>query len=280
MVYIRSKIVKGESYSYLVRSKWNSKRKTSRQETVKYLGRTENISLNDIPTEYQTEPLVISYLANNQELNLIERGKYLEKTRKILLRFLLDGNLEKSLSVSRNFISLFKTAIFFDEILRPIMYEIGNLWKNNKLDVGSEHIASNTAVHLIKSLLPRIKPKSRGKTILICTPNGEHHLLPCLMIESFLAQNGYKIINIAPSAPTKSITRYISENNPDLILISITLTDNINSARRLIKSLEILKIPILIGGQALHNKNKIGTAKTLSNISMNQLLRVVKEEIT
>ena len=53
MVFLRSKIVKNESYSYLVESKWDSKGKTSRQQTVKYLGKTSDVTLEDIPSEYR-----------------------------------------------------------------------------------------------------------------------------------------------------------------------------------------------------------------------------------
>ena len=51
MVFLRSKIVKNESYSYLVESKWDSKEKTSKQRTIKYLGKTSDITLEDIPSE-------------------------------------------------------------------------------------------------------------------------------------------------------------------------------------------------------------------------------------
>ena len=44
MVFLRTKIVKGESYSYLVKSKWDRERKTSIQETIKYLGRPSEVS--------------------------------------------------------------------------------------------------------------------------------------------------------------------------------------------------------------------------------------------
>ena len=52
MVYIRNKRVKGMNYSYLVRSIWDKKKKVSKQETIKYLGRTEKITLDNIPEDY------------------------------------------------------------------------------------------------------------------------------------------------------------------------------------------------------------------------------------
>ena len=47
MVYIRNKQVKGINYSYLVRSLLDKEKKSSKQDTIKYLGRTETITLVD-----------------------------------------------------------------------------------------------------------------------------------------------------------------------------------------------------------------------------------------
>ena len=47
MVYIRTKKVKGETYLYLVRSVWQPKEKTSKQEIVKYLGTASKVKTED-----------------------------------------------------------------------------------------------------------------------------------------------------------------------------------------------------------------------------------------
>ena len=279
MVFIRSKIVKGESYSYLVKSNWDKKRKRSEQETIKYLGRTSNITLNDIPSEYRDNKSVLFYLASNDELDIEKRKEYLATTQQNLLRFLLEGNFEDVASLCRNFLNFSKISYFFDEVLRPVMYEIGSLWESKQLDVGAEHIATNTAMRLIESLAITPKIRSRGKTILICTPYGEYHLLPCIMIETFLSQNGYKIINTSPSAPTKSILSQIIENEPDLVLISITLSDNINSAKRLVGELKEMKIPILIGGQAMRQGKKFGHAQVMGSPTMLELMKIIKNKV-
>ena len=279
MVFIRSKLVRGESYSYLVKSNWDKKRKTSAQETIKYLGRTADITLDDIPDKYRDNSTVLTYLQRSQQLGALRRDEYLKNTQQTFLKFLLEGDLKNSISTCKNFIKFSKMNYFFDQILRPVMYEVGNLWKSNKLDIGSEHIATNTAMRVIETITSKTKSKPNAKTILVCTPVGEYHLLPCLMMETFLLQLGYRVVNLAPSAPTKSIINYVLENKPDLILISITLKDNRNSAKRLLRELTKLKIPILIGGQAVQNGDEFGNAKVLGAPKMTQLSKIIKKEI-
>ena len=279
MVFLRSKIVKNESYSYLVKSKWNSKKKTSQQETLKYLGKTSDITLEDIPDEYRNDQNILSFLSSNKQIDTKKREKYLKKTRQNMRKFLLAGDLKSTMSIYTDFSKQLSVTKFYDDVLRPAMYQIGELWDADKLDVGDEHIASNTAMHLIEKIGTKPKAKSKGKTILICTPDGEYHAIPCFMMETYFSLNGYDVINLAPSAPSSSIIRHIAEKKPDLILISVTLKDHLKSCNRLIKNLQKYKIPIVIGGQALQDVNSFHDVTVMNTPSLFELSKMIKEEI-
>ena len=279
MVFLRSKIVKNESYSYLVKSKWNSKRKTSQQETIKYLGKTSDVTLEDIPDKYRNDSSILTFLSSNNQLSGKKHEKYLTISKKRMIKFLLDGDLDKSISLYNEFVKSSSITKFYEDILRPVMYDVGELWRTGKLDVGDEHIASNTAMRLIETIGTKPKTRSKGKTILICTPNGEYHAIPCFMMETYLTLNGYNVINLAPSAPSGSILSHVSEKKPDLVLISVTLREHIAACNRLVKKLEKFKIPIVIGGQALSDNDNFSNAKCLSANAMSELSKVVKEEM-
>ena len=279
MVFLRSKIVKNESYSYLVKSKWDSKKKTSQQETIKYLGKTSDVTLEDIPDEYRNDSTILSFLSSNKQIDIKKREKYLKKTRQNMRKFLLAGDLKSTMSIYTDFSKQLSVTKFYDDVLRPAMYQIGELWDADKLDVGDEHIASNTAMHLIEKIGTKPKAKSKGKTILICTPDGEYHAIPCFMMETYFSLNGYDVINLAPSAPSDSIINHIIEKKPDLILISVTLKDHLKSCNRLIKNLQKYKIPIVIGGQALQDVNSFHDVTVMDTPSLSELSKIIKEEI-
>jgi len=279
MVFLRSKIVKNESYSYLVKSKWDSKKKTSEQQTIKYLGKSSDVTLEDIPDEYRNDPTIISFLSSNNQLDIKKREKHLVKTRQNMRKFLLAGDLKSVISIYNDFAKQSSVTSFYDSILRPTMYQIGELWDAKKLDVGDEHIASNTAMHLIENIGTKPKTKSKGKTILICTPDGEYHAIPCFMMETYFSLNGYDVINLAPSAPSSSIIKHASEKKPNLILISITLKDHIKSCDRLIKNLKKFKVPIVIGGQALQDGNPFRDVTVMETPSLSKLSKTIKEMI-
>jgi len=118
MVFLRSKIVKNESYSYLVESKWDSKGKTSRQQTVKYLGKTSDVTLEDIPSEYRNNPSIVSFVSSTQRFDMKKREKYLMKTQQNMRKFLLGGDLKNAISIYTDFVKQSSVANFYDIILR------------------------------------------------------------------------------------------------------------------------------------------------------------------
>ena len=279
MVFLRSKVVKGESYSYLVKSKWDVERKTSIQETVKYLGKTSRISMDDIPHEYHNTT-ILAFLANNKKIDAKGREKFILKIKKNTLKFLLSGDLDDLRLVFKNFRKTGTIPEFYEKILRPAMYDIGGLWRDGKLDVGSEHVASNTATRLIESMNTKLKSKSKPKTVLVCTPDGEYHIIPCLMIETYLSLKGYNVINLAPSVPTKSLINHIDKEKPDLVLVSITLDEHVKAGIQLVKNIKKLKIPVIVGGQALKDKKHNFDATVSATPNFSELAKIVKMEIT
>ena len=59
------------------------------------------------------------------------------------------------------------------------------------------------------------------------------------MIESLLLNNKFKVYNISTSIPTDYIVNYIRDLQPDIVFISITLTENIKAAERLVQQIRV-----------------------------------------
>src|ERR687890_341074 len=260
MVYIRSKKVKGINYAYLVQSVWDHKNNTSKQQIIKYLGKTSNVTIEDIPKE-----------------NL------LAKIQEEIFALLTECNLGDLIKTYDKYSSLFGLANFYDKLLKPVMYKIGELWEQEKLDVATEHACTNTASSLVKVINERISHSKATRSqykILICTPEGELHSLACNIIESLLLSKGFKVYNISPSVPSESIIDYLKDIEPDIILISITITDNIKPAERLIKEIRLKyhKVPIIIGGSGLNKVDDYVTNDDvvfMPNTSFGEIIKLI-----
>ncbi len=254
--------MKGIEYAYMVRSIWDSTNRTSRQETVKYLGKVSRVTLDVIPAKYRDDPAVISFITRYSTTERRNIDSLTKKLGQDLFRMLSDSDLPSLIKIYDKYTSLFGMIQFYDYLLKPILYDIGQQWAEGKLDVATEHVCSNTANALIKMiderrLIRAFKHPNKG-TIFICTPSGELHNLACSIIESVLLSKGYKVYNASPSLPSDSVISSLKNIFADAILISITLTDNLQTTRSLIRKIrtQFPSLPIFVGGIAINHPNK------------------------
>ncbi|MDH3658211.1 MAG: cobalamin-dependent protein [Nitrosopumilus sp.] len=282
MVYIRAKKVKGDQYLYLVKSVWDSKKSTSKQEIVKYLGKASEVIKDDIPVEYRENPKILSVLAAQNPEDIKKREEASRKSIKQLYKKLTDGDIQSCVQIYDDYIKIFNSADFFDKILRPVMHQIGDEWANNKISIATEHVASNVAQTLVKIIMDKVTTSGNKKKILLCVPVGEEHHLGCDVIETFLTSKGYKVFNMGTSIPSESVLYFIENDKPDLVMVSITLEDNLKAGQRLIKKIkDNFKVPIVVGGYALEQE-KIPKfdAEVFANTTLNDLPKLIRTSIT
>lgn len=278
MVYLRAKKVKSDNYLYLVKSVWDSEKNTSRQEIVKYLGKASEISKDDIPIDYRNNPKILSALALHNPDDIEKREESTKKSKQEMYKELTEGDIQSSVKTYEEYIKIFNSADFFDKILRPVMYKIGDDWANNKISIATEHVASNVAQTLVKIIMDQATGVANKKKILLCVPVGEEHHLGCDVLETYLSIKGFKVYNMGTSIPTESILSFIENNKPDVILVSISLEDNILAGQRLVKKIkEQYNIPIFIGGFALQSK-KIPKfeATVISDIPLDKIPKILR----
>ena len=256
MVYIRAKKVKSDQYLYLVKSVWDSKRSTSKQEIVKYLGKASDVIKDDLPLEFRNDAKILSVLASYNPKDIQKREDATKKSKQELFKKLTSGNIEECIKIYKSYVEIFNIADFFDKILRPVMAKIGKDWETGKLTIATEHVASNIAQTLVKIIMDQSSGTGNKKKVMICVPVGEEHHIGCDVLETYLTIKGFKVFNMGTSIPTESIMEFINMKKPDIVLISITIQDNVLAGQRLAKKIRgQSKIPILVGGYAMQVEN-------------------------
>jgi len=278
MVYLRVKKIKSDQYLYLVKSVWDSKKNTSKQEIVKYLGKATAVVKEDIPTDYRNNSKILSVLAKYNPKDIQKREEASIKSRDQLFRKFTKGDLQGSLKIYQEYIKIFKISDFFDKILKPVMCKIGDDWEDGEISIATEHVASNIAQTLVKIIMEQITRDGDNKKILICVPLGEEHHLGCDVLETYLSTKGFKVYNMGTSIPTESILSFIDNNELDAIFLSITLGDNILAGQRLVRKIkEQFDIPILVGGVAVQQE-KIPKfdAKIIPDSNIDEIPKILK----
>ena len=291
MVYIRNKNVKGIDYAYLVQSVWDPNRNISRQHTIKYLGKASQVTIDDIPEEYRDDTKILAFVSAFSSYHE-ERKELISKIQQEIFVLLNNCNVKGLVDIYEKYSRLFGLSDFYDKLLKPVMYRIGDLWQKGQLDVATEHASTNTAISLIKIINERITARTRSQEssskykAVICTPDGELHGLACNMIESLLLNNGFKVYNISTSIPTDEGIQYMHDVRPDIVFISVTLSENIRSAERLIQQIQTKynnKLPIVVGGSAFNNRNhylnSTSSAFLMKEASFDDITKLVKASI-
>ncbi|MDW0150881.1 MAG: cobalamin-dependent protein [Nitrososphaeraceae archaeon] len=262
MVYIRIKKIKNIGYAYLVESKWNKEEQTSQQIIKQYLGPVSQININKIPKEYRSKSSIIKFLSFHN-LGFSQSMKYNEYLQEMLYNQLKNYEINDLLKLYNEYTKTNYLLIdFYEKILIPVLYKIGDQWENGEIDVATEHVCSN-AVNTLIDLINQNNTKKISKSyrdtksIVLCTPEGELHSIGCKIIESLLLEKGYEVYNITSPLPTNSIESYLDNTNPGVVLISVTLEENINSAIRLVQEIRrSLQISVIVGGNAIKSASK------------------------
>lgn len=277
IVYIRSKKVKGINYAYLVKTIWDKRNNTSNHKTIKYLGKASNIKITDIPKEYSKDPKIVAFVSSYSG-DQTEKESLIAKIQEEIFKLLIECDLKGLVRIYEKHRTLIELSSFYDNLLKPVMYNIGDLWAQGKLDVATEHVFSNMTNNLMTTINERIaKAKLVEYKILVCTPEGELHIA-CSMMESILLTKGSKVYNISPSAPVQSVTSYVKNVEPDVILISVTLEEIIVAVEGLINEIRWNFHITVVVGVAATNKirsDRIIDATIMQNGSLGELVRLI-----
>ncbi len=261
----------------MVKSIWDSKKNTSKQETIKYLGKASEITKDDIPPDYRNDKKIIAYLSSIDTFSIEEKEELLTKLKTQLYRHLIRGDFDSTKQLYDTYSLASGIPSFFEKILTPVMYQIGDMWAKNRLGIADEHVASNIANTLVKMINSKYTDMPTKKKIVICVPEGEEHNLGANILETHLSSIGHHVYNLTPTEPHDSIVNFIGSTKPDSIIVSITLEDNIKPGQRLVKKIrDRFDVPVYVGGQAIKDDQvRFENAQIIRDTSLKNIAKII-----
>ncbi len=147
-----------------------------------------------------------------------------------------------------------------DEIIRPAMQRLGHEWSEGKIDVMHEHRglqACFSALCELKHLLLASADRS-GPVAVGGAPEKDFYLLPCLLAELVLIDSGWEVVNLGVNTPLSAFHRALDEFRPRMLWLSISHLEDpatfLETYRRLHDAATRLDVPVVVGGQALHEE--------------------------
>lgn len=151
---------------------------------------------------------------------------------------------EKGVSIIDIYVHLFQRAL----------YRIGKLWEDNKITVADEHIGTEITEGILASFYPNIIPQKKvDKTAVITCVDKEFHKIGARMASDVFELNGWNVVFLGASTPTKEVLKTVKVKNADVVGLSFNFYLNVARLHKVIEDLKSLNpdINILVGGQGL-----------------------------
>ncbi len=141
----------------------------------------------------------------------------------------------------------------YTDLIQKAMTKVGQEWEKGNISVANEHMASALSTKLATELYlscPK-EPQRQGK-IVVTTPKKENHALGALMVANALEVKGYDVTLLSQKASVENILETLKTHQPDILVISISMPENMLNAQELIDAVKELKlekpIKVMIGG--------------------------------
>jgi len=105
------------------------------------------------------------------------------------------------------------------ELILPVLREIGTEWERGTLEIGQEHFASNLVRERLLALA-RLWGRGGGPlAILACAP-GERHDIGLIAFGLVLRSYGWRILFLGADTPLATLCRTVSATNPRLVVVA------------------------------------------------------------
>jgi methanogenic corrinoid protein MtbC1 len=140
-----------------------------------------------------------------------------------------------------------------DQLLHPLMDEIGRQWNEGKLRVAHEHLASAVVRSLLGTLTASSPVDDRAPVIIATTPAGQLHEFGALMAAATAASVGWRILYLGPNTPAENIAAAARDSGASVVALSLIyppddsrIADELRRMGRLLPD----SVSVIAGGRA------------------------------
>jgi methanogenic corrinoid protein MtbC1 len=152
-------------------------------------------------------------------------------------------------------IALMPPARLIDEVLGPLLREVGERWHRGEYSIAQERLVSSSVRRHLGLIVDTFERAARRPTsIVFATLPGERHELGLLMSAMVCASRGFRVHYLGPELPPPEIARYANETGAGVVALSVLLEDGLSQVVSQLAELRAALEPdvaIWLGGRAV-----------------------------
>jgi DNA-binding transcriptional MerR regulator/methylmalonyl-CoA mutase cobalamin-binding subunit len=148
---------------------------------------------------------------------------------------------------------LFSRTHLIEQVLVPLMRQIGDLWHQGSLRPVHEHLASSVVRSFLGGMQGAYHPEVSAPHLVVTTPARQRHELGALLAAATAAGEGWQVTYLGPDLPPEEIAAAALQKGARAVALSITyppddpmLVDDLRRLRRLLGS----RTALIVGGRA------------------------------
>lgn len=181
----------------------------------------------------------------------VSNSPQVARLRDACKRAILDLDSKELDSVLRRAELELNERALLDELVEPLMIEIGALWQKGDLRIMHEHLATASFRSLLERVSSSFNPSLQAPRLLIATPEGQLHELGAVSVNIAASSEGWQTLYLGANLPANEIAAAAIHSKARAIALSasyiVDASALINSLRTL-RSLLPQEFLIMIGG--------------------------------
>jgi len=141
----------------------------------------------------------------------------------------------------------------YEDLFRPSLYRIGEMWESNRITVAVEHLATSITQQLMNLVYPRILGREKtGRIAVIACIANEYHQIGARMVADVFEINGWDSYFLGSNTPVNDLLAFLDSRRPHALGLSLAIYFNMPDLCRTVDAVRggFPDLPILVGGQA------------------------------
>jgi DNA-binding transcriptional MerR regulator/methylmalonyl-CoA mutase cobalamin-binding subunit len=141
---------------------------------------------------------------------------------------------------------------FIDQLIVPLMHNIGDLWRDGHLRVAHEHFATAVVRDFLSQLKSVPIASSTAPNLVVATPSGQLHDIGALITAVTAVSEGWRVVFFGASLPAEEIAGAVLKTVARAVALSIVYPEDDFSLREELRRLRRFLpegVSLLVGGR-------------------------------
>lgn len=130
-----------------------------------------------------------------------------------------------------------------EEVVTPVLVEVGERWHRRELSVTREHFATNYLLHRLTALLRAVPNLDHGPLIWVGCAPGELHEGGAVLLAIYLRRAGYLVHYLGQNLPVDDFAAEVQRQQPAMVLFSASTLDAIGGLQEMAARVAALEPP-------------------------------------